>query len=157
MKLTNATEQAVAIVAILATQSHETLVSSETIYRKLSVSQSYIKKLLRKLVVAEIVSSVSGNSGGFQLNKALHDISLYDVVKAIEGPFHSFPDIGVLKQAFAEFDEEAQNGHYVIANFFTQADESWKNSLANISVEDVFTEVFQGYETFPVHDWNLEH
>lgn len=59
MKLTNATEQAVAIVAILATQSHETLVSSETIYRKLSVSQSYIKKLLRKLVVAEIVSSVS--------------------------------------------------------------------------------------------------
>ena len=71
MKLTNATEQAVAIVAILATQSHETLVSSETIYRKLSVSQSYIKKLLRKLVVAEIVSSVSRKQWRFPIEQGI--------------------------------------------------------------------------------------
>ena len=39
MKLTNATEQALAIIAILATQTEDIPASSQAIYKKLSVSQ----------------------------------------------------------------------------------------------------------------------
>ena len=76
MKLTNATEQALAIMAMLAVQHQSIPVSSETIYTKLAVSPSYVKKLLRKLVVARLIGGVSGNNGGFYLEKAPSDISL---------------------------------------------------------------------------------
>ena len=100
MKLTNATEQALAIMAMLAVQHQSIPVSSETIYTKLAVSPSYVKKLLRKLVVARLIGGVSGNNGGFYLEKAPSDISLLEIVEAIEGPFTSFPDRGVLQRAF---------------------------------------------------------
>lgn len=154
MKLTNATEQAIAIIAILATQDEEMPASSKAIYQKLSVSQSYVKKLLRKLVVSKIIEGVSGNNGGFYIEKNLREISLLDIVEAIEGPFHSFPHIGVLERAFSDFTEIAQNGNETITEVFTHADIAWDEELRNVTVQDVLSDVFKNYGEIPRRDWN---
>lgn len=155
MQLTNATEQALAIMAILSIQRDDVPVSSESIYTKLSVSQSYVKKLLRKLVVSKIIAGVSGNNGGFYLEKDISDISLLDIVQAIEGPLESFPDVGVLQRAFSEFDEYAQNGHNVVSSFFAEADQVWERKLSQVSIREVLEQVFKNEKTIPTKDWNV--
>ncbi|MBP1041408.1 Rrf2 family transcriptional regulator [Vagococcus sp. BWB3-3] len=154
MKLTNATEQALAIMAMLSMQPKNVPVSSESIYTKLSVSQSYIKKLLRKLVVSKLIGGVSGNNGGFYLEKETSEISLLEIVEAIEGPLETFPDIGVLQRAFSEFDEYAQNGHSIVSSFFSEADRLWEERLRQVSVREVLEKVFEKEVEIPTRDWN---
>lgn len=154
--MTNATEQALAIMAMLATQTKETPASSRAIYEKLTVSPSYIKKLLRKLVVAKIISGVSGTNGGFYIERDLSEVTLLDIVTSIEGPLCSFPHVGVLEQAFTDFTDIAENGEQVIANQFAKADAAWSDVLSRISVQDIMKQVFIDYTDVPMRDWNNE-
>lgn len=153
MRLTNATEQAISIMAIIAMQDTSTMVTSDIIYNKLSVSQSYIKKLLRKLVVSNIIESISGSNGGFRLKKDMSDISLLEIVEAIEGPTRTFPDMGVITRAFSDFDKKAICGHNVVLNYFRDADNAWRNELKLISIEDILRKIFEK-ESIPHVDWN---
>lgn len=96
MKLTKSFEQGVCLMAILATQAKAIPVSSHTLQRRLPTSMTYSQKLLRKLVVAGIVKSVPGNSGGFTLARPVGQISILEVVEALEGRIDSFPSTGLL-------------------------------------------------------------
>ena len=156
MKLTFATEQAIAVVALMSTQQATVALSSESIYRKLALSKSYVQKLLRKLVVAEIISGSSGNNGGFRLAKSIENITLYEVVSAIEGELVSLSSSELLEQAFANFGEQAKEGHQVIAKYFMEADHFWIEYLKSVSVEKVMLEVFGNEERMAFHDWNNE-
>lgn len=152
MRLTNATEQAISIMAIIAMQDPSTMVTSDIIYNKLSVSQSYIKKLLRKLVVSNLIESISGSNGGFRLKKDISNISLLEIVEAIEGPIVTFSDKGVITRAFSDFDKKAVCGHNVVLNYFKDADNEWKNYLKLVSIEDILKKIFQ--TDIPFVDWN---
>ncbi len=44
--------------------------------------------VLRKLVAAGLVTSYKGAAGGYELAKAPKEISLCDIIEAIEGPIH---------------------------------------------------------------------
>lgn len=154
MKLTNATEQALAIMALLSTQEKTVPVSSTAIYQKLSVSPSYIRKLLRKLVVSNIIEGVSGNNGGFYIKRDLSEITLLNIVEAIEEPFHSFPKVGVLERAFSDFTKIAQTGDEQIADCFAKADNKWNQELKRITVKDILSEVFREYGEIPHRNWN---
>lgn len=70
MKLTKGLEQAVCVIALLATQDQEIPVSSHIINYRLQGSPTYLKKLMRKLVVNNLVTSVSGINGGFSLGES---------------------------------------------------------------------------------------
>ena len=156
MKLTFATEQAIAVVALMATQEPEIALSSESIYQKLNLSKSYVQKLLRKLVVAKIITGATGNSGGFRLAKPLVTITLYDVFSAIEGKFISLSNSDLLENAFANFGVQAKEGHEVIAKYFNDADQQWINYLKTISVDMIMGEVFGKGNPVVFHDWNQE-
>ena len=45
-------------------------------------------KILRKLVAAGLILSYKGAAGGYELAKKPREISLCDIVEAIEGPIH---------------------------------------------------------------------
>lgn len=154
MKLTNATEQALAVMAMLATQDKEVPASSYAIHKKLSVSSSYVSKLLRKLVVSKLIEGVSGNNGGFYIEKELSEITLLDIVEAIEGPLESLPQVGVLERAFSDFNEIAQTGDVIVSNYFAKADQSWADELRQTTVQDVMDDVFKEYNKIPYRDWN---
>ncbi len=106
------------------------------------------------MVVSEIIEGVSGNNGGFYIKKDLSEISLLEIVESIEGPFHSFPHIGVLERAFSDFSKIAHNGNKIIANCFDLADKEWNERLKNISVQHILLDVFSDYGNIPKRDWN---
>lgn len=50
------------------------------------IAETYLSKVFSKLRRAEIVRSVPGARGGYELARAPEEISFWDVIEAIEGP-----------------------------------------------------------------------
>lgn len=85
MRLSKNYEQALYVLLILATQKNNSALKSATLSNILHVSDSSLKKILRKLVVSDFIVSTASKDGGFQLKRAITDINLADVLVAIEG------------------------------------------------------------------------
>ncbi|WOO89698.1 Rrf2 family transcriptional regulator [Mollicutes bacterium LVI A0078] len=151
MKLTNATEKALAVVAMLSTQEDNKPIPSSVIVERLHISDSYTKKLLRKLVVGNVITSVPGNSGGFSLNRDLKEINILEIVEAIEGTVVTYPGYGTLEHAFTEFPEQIEHGEHVIKDVFAKADKLWRDELQAQTLDKVFLQSFGDREV--VVDW----
>ena len=62
MRIRGSLEQAICIVLLISTSSRP--VKSSELSKKLNVSDSYLKKIMRQLVKAKIVSSIASKNGG---------------------------------------------------------------------------------------------
>ena len=58
----------------------------DEIARKMHSPKSFLAKILQKLARADIVKSYRGVKGGFQLARKPREITLLDVIEAIQGP-----------------------------------------------------------------------
>jgi len=63
------------------------LVSNHSIADFLKVSEHHLAKVHQRLVHAGIVRAVRGPNGGFTLARPATEISLLEIVEAVEGPF----------------------------------------------------------------------
>lgn len=72
-----------ATVHLASVYPHSSL-NSETIAERTSVPKGYLSKLLRGLVVAELISSQRGPSGGFMLARNPAKISILEVMTAVD-------------------------------------------------------------------------
>lgn len=153
MQLTKGFEQGACIIVLLATQEDGIPVTSHAINRRLQGSVTYLKKIIRKLVVAEIVTSIPGNTGGFTLAKEPQDINLYELVEALEGRIATYPATGLINEVFQDMTLKTDEKEKVIAGVFAEADELWKAALRKNSVFDLIRETL-GTETLPKLNWN---
>ncbi len=155
MQLTKAFEQGVCVMAMLTTQMPSIPVASATIHQRLGTSPTYTQKIVRKLVVSGLATSVSGQGGGFCLAKASQEISCLDVVEAIEGPVVTFPDSQLLHHAFAHSNGLANlaSANSVVYQTFAKADEQWRKVLSNVSIADIIHDSLHG-EKLTFVDWN---
>lgn len=71
----------------LAMHTDETAVSISSIAARQELSESYLEQLLAKLKKAGIVTSVRGTNGGYRLTRSPEDISVGEVLRALEGSF----------------------------------------------------------------------
>lgn len=154
MNLTKGLEQAVCIMTLLATQDKNFPITSHIINRRLKgASPSYIKKIMRKLVVNGLVTSVSGSNGGFSLAKDPQNIHLLEVVEALEGPIVTYPNTGMINQVFSDMGPTANQGEKVLTEVFKQADNQYKEYLRNRTVAQLIRESL-GHREIPIHNWN---
>jgi Rrf2 family protein len=63
----------------------EKMANVKVIAEPMGIPQSFLAKILQKLMKAGIVESIRGAGGGFRLQKKPSEINLYDVVVAIDG------------------------------------------------------------------------
>jgi Rrf2 family protein len=68
----------------LASLEPGTSVNSETIAQRTKVPKGYLSKILRDLVLAGLIDSQRGPSGGFTLARAPERMSILDVVNAVD-------------------------------------------------------------------------
>jgi Rrf2 family protein len=90
MKLGDGVEQAIHSVSMLAILPADGLLSAAALAEFHGVSSSYLLKHLQALSGAGIVQTVPGPKGGYRLAKLPMDISLLDIVLAVEGPEPAF-------------------------------------------------------------------
>ncbi|QRG70153.1 RrF2 family transcriptional regulator [Brevibacillus choshinensis] len=85
MKFSQATDYALHAMLYLVSEAPDKPVSVQLLAEKLGVSQTYLSKMLTKLVKAGLIHSVPGANGGYRLKRNQDDISFLDVIHAIEG------------------------------------------------------------------------
>jgi len=60
------------------------LYSASDLIKELKISDKYLRRILTTLSNNDIIKSVQGRYGGFGLYKDLEEISLFDIVKAVD-------------------------------------------------------------------------
>ncbi|TYP94787.1 transcriptional regulator, BadM/Rrf2 family [Fodinibius salinus] len=70
----------------LASISREDYVSIKGLSEKLDISFHFLTKILQQLTAADLLESMKGPKGGVRLSKPGSEITLKEVVEAIDGP-----------------------------------------------------------------------
>lgn len=83
MKITRETDYALRIVAFLAKQ--EDKCGAKVISTELNIPQRFALKILGKLSLSEVLKSYKGNLGGYELNKSAKDITMLEIIEAMQG------------------------------------------------------------------------
>ena len=83
LKISRLTDYATAVILFM--QNDDKLYSSEIIAKGVGLEIPTVSKVLKLLTKAKILASTRGANGGYKLAKASDDITLFDVIQAIEG------------------------------------------------------------------------
>lgn len=85
MKLSTKGRYGLRAMIDLALYSDEEAVSIQSISARQNISDNYLEQLVRKLKKEGLVVSVRGAQGGYRLAKPADEISVGDVLRALEG------------------------------------------------------------------------
>jgi len=86
MKITQETDYAFRILLFLSKLGQGVKVDAKTISDNEGVTLRFTLKILRKLTIAKLVVSFRGVNGGYALDNNPANISMKEVIEAIEGP-----------------------------------------------------------------------
>jgi Rrf2 family protein len=82
--ISQTSEYALRAMSLLASLEPDVAVNCETIAERIKVPPSYLSKILRDLVVAELVRSQRGPNGGFCLASPAAEVSILDIINAVD-------------------------------------------------------------------------
>jgi Rrf2 family protein len=98
MKLSTKGEYGLLAVIDLALNSGSGPVQSFQIADRQNIPKQYLDQLLLLLKKSGLVESSRGRQGGYQLAKPAHEITLFDIVTALEGPIENVNFVGRASQ-----------------------------------------------------------
>jgi FeS assembly SUF system regulator len=85
IKVTRLADYAVSIIYAFSGSEKEIL-SSQNIAEKTKLHKATVNKLLAQLVKKNVLEPFRGTKGGYRLKKGLDNISIRELIEAIEGP-----------------------------------------------------------------------
>ena len=129
MKLTRAASYAVHALVFMAVQKSSKPLASHNIAQARGIPERFLLKVLKPLVSVRILLSIKGPNGGYRLARAPNEITLLDVLEAVDGPIRG-------QASFTRDDTEGTlNKHLdVICN---QAAEQIRKQLGKIKISDL--------------------
>ena len=86
MQLTRAGEYAVRSLVYLATQETDARVMASEVATAQDIPVNFVRKILESLAKTGLVKSYRGAGGGFTLGRKAHEITIREVIEAVEGP-----------------------------------------------------------------------
>lgn len=86
MKITQEADYGLRVILYLSKLEYGAKVDAGTIAEHEELPLRFLLKLLRKLIAPGIIRSYRGVNGGYSLNKLPEEITLKDVIEAIDGP-----------------------------------------------------------------------
>lgn len=101
----------------------------------------YLVKQLQKLSQAGIVEATTGRSGGYRLARPAADVSLLDVVTALEGDDHAFRCTEIRRQGPPAVEAHQYIRPCGIARAMWQAEDAWRAQLAAVTIADINDEL----------------
>lgn len=86
LQISRKIEYGLRAMIFLASQPPERVISFREIARRMDVPVDFMAKILKTLVVRKVVRSTRGAHGGYSLARPSREISMLDVIEAVEGP-----------------------------------------------------------------------
>lgn len=139
MKMKSGVEQAICILIMLATQIEHRPIKSTILSKRLSVSDSYLKKVMRSLVISGLVDSEAGKDGGFRLNRTPEEITMLHIYEAIEGTHSFVRPTNLAEKVFLRAEKIKDKKKEVLAVFF-DAEQQFKARLQKYTLDSLLVE-----------------
>jgi Rrf2 family protein len=86
MKLSSAAGYALSAVTYMANSKEDGPIASHVVAAARGIPERFLLKVLKPLVAARILSSIKGPNGGYRLARAPSQVTLLDIVEAVDGP-----------------------------------------------------------------------
>ena len=134
-------EQGIYVALILSMEKDHRPLRSTELSAILSVSDSYLKKILRKLVLADIIVSNPGKEGGFQLARSIEKISIYDIYAALESETCELKMSGIGSRIFI-YGRDFAVGEKKVVSVFDLANEAFCDELRKLMLSELVSEEY---------------
>ncbi|MBX4954998.1 RrF2 family transcriptional regulator [Rhizobium lentis] len=141
MKMSDGVEQAIHSVAMLSGLSEGGVLSAAALAEFHGVSTSYLLKHLQALSGAGILDTVSGPKGGYRLAKAPKEISLLDILLAVEGPAPAFRCAEIRQRGPNPVSDHFFSKPCNISVAMLRAERVYRAELAKTSIADLGVEL----------------
>ncbi len=114
------------------------------------VSRTYLAKHLQQLSRAGLVVSTEGRVGGYTLTRAAEDVTVLDVVLAIEGSEPAFRCTEIRQNGPLPASGQQCRRPCGIARAMYAAEDAWRAALAGVTIADLAATVQEdaGPQTF---------
>lgn len=86
MKITRQADYAIRAVRYLANQGMDANIATSKVAREMKIPPSFLAKIISQLHITGLLKTSRGARGGITLSRPASEISLLDVVEAIDGP-----------------------------------------------------------------------
>lgn len=128
MTITREADYAMRIAALLA--QSRILIDAKAIAEQSYVPYRFTLKILRKLVCAGIAKSYRGVNGGYLLNKSADEITLKEIIEAIDGPI-------AINRCIAEPDLCKNTGACRIQKHLIASQKIFAEALSSKSLQEI--------------------
>ncbi len=119
----------------LASHTDEQPVPLSVIARSEEISERYLEQLMTKMKKAGLVTSCRGSAGGYSLAKMPEDISVGDILRAVEGNLNPV-------DCSASVESECENSGACVAKYVWQkVNDSINQAVDGISLADLVAKI----------------
>lgn len=160
MQLSKGVEWAVHCCTTMAIVPPEKGLSANDLAQFFEVPSAYLAKQLQALRRAGVIESVRGQGGGYRLAKGVEEISLWDIVAAIEGPGPAFRCTEIRQNGPCGLRRKDCKAPCEIASAFAEAESVWRDALRAKTLADINREVAGNASMEHLQDiakWVAEH
>ena len=131
MQITRAGEYGVLGLMCLARRPMGTVVMVDEVSREEHIPKSFAGKIFQSLAKAGLVKSNRGSGGGFQLLKPSKEITVLDVIEAIEGKI-------ALQRCLSPDEPKCEHfGGCALCGLFEQAQDRVKDVFSQTTLADL--------------------
>jgi len=137
VKLSDGVEWSIHCCTVLALLPEGTAMPAAKLAEFHGVPAAYLAKHLQSLGRAGIVESTQGPRGGYRLARRPKDISLLDIVVAVEGDEPAFRCTEIRQRGPGALAEREYRIPCGIARAMWRAEDAWRASLQQETVDDI--------------------
>lgn len=137
MKLSKGVEWGVHCVTLLAQVEGDATLSRRMLAEQYDLPEMYLAKQLQSLVRAGILQATSGPKGGFRLAGGPEEITVLDVVEAIDGVANPFVCEEIRQRGKANASPEECLRPCGINRAMSAAYQAWRSSLRSVTIADI--------------------
>ena len=105
------------------------------------VSRTYLAKHLQALARAGIVRPVEGRDGGYELTRPPAEVTVLEVVEAVDGPEPAFRCTEIRQRGPLAAPPKDCQRPCAVARAMAAAEAAWRSALAGVSIADLAADV----------------
>ncbi|RBP67174.1 BadM/Rrf2 family transcriptional regulator [Brevibacterium sanguinis] len=130
MRVTTKSDYALRALIEIANVLDEGPISAEELGRRQDIPKGFLQSILADLRRAGVLASVRGNAGGWKLNRPAHEVSVADVIRAVDGPLVS---IYGQRPESVEYDASAES----LQQVWIAARYALREVLEHVTIKDL--------------------
>jgi Rrf2 family protein len=143
MRLGEGVEWAIHCCSVLAVLPSDAALPAGRLAEYHEVAPAYLAKHLQALREAGIVESTAGRNGGYRLARPADQITLLDIVLALEGSQRAFRCTEIRRCGPSAVAERHYTALCGIAAAMHEAEDAWRESLQSRTVADMVVDAIR--------------